>query len=139
MKLKTLTFKEIKVNISQSRYPIKDKEHCKSLFQYNLGQILVKIYKNYPILEEFYIPQENLYLDFFIPGRMIAFEAQGEQHEKYNSFFYKEKFQFEKAKRRDVKKQEWCNLNSIRLVQVPYDKITIQGIKTLIEKEVFGA
>lgn len=133
MKFKSLDGNEFIVNVAQNKYPIKDQDNCKSKFQYELGQILISIYPNFPILEEFYIPQEKLYLDFFIPKLRLSFEAQGEQHDQFNPFFHKHYFQFAKSQDRDYKKSEWCKLNDIKLVQVPYGKIDKNTLLKLIQ------
>jgi len=60
--------------------------------------------------------------DFFIPNRNLIVEVHGEQHYKFNSFFYKNKMAFYKAKARDSEKREWCELNSIRLIEFNYNE-----------------
>lgn len=60
--------------------------------------------------------------DFYIHSRKLMFEVQGEQHFEYNSFFYKSKLDFLKAKKRDADKKEWCELNGIILIELPYNE-----------------
>lgn len=62
-----------------------------------------------------------LFADFFIPEKRIIVEVQGEQHYKYNEFFYKkDKLAFFTAQSRDRNKQRWCSINNITLIELPF-------------------
>jgi len=81
------------------------------------------------ILEEVSLPGTRtsagggtLRADFFIPNRNLLVEVHGEQHHKFNSFFYKNKLSFYRAKARDSRKKEWCELNDITLIEFNYDE-----------------
>lgn len=63
-----------------------------------------------------------LYADFFLPRRMLMVEVNGEQHSKHIKHFHKTKHEFLKAKLRDREKQQWCEMNGIRLVQLEYNQ-----------------
>jgi hypothetical protein len=78
-------------------------------------------------MEEVTLPGSNrftnkkeLTADFFLPNRSLVVEAHGEQHYLYNSFFFKNKFEFAKAQRRDSDKKEWCKMNSVALIELKY-------------------
>ena len=60
--------------------------------------------------------------DFYIPNRNLMVEVHGEQHYKFNNFFYKSKMAFYKAKARDTDKREWCELNDITLIEFNYNE-----------------
>ena len=64
----------------------------------------------------------TLRADFFIPNRMLLIEVHGEQHHKFNNFFFADKLSFYKAKARDSDKREWCEINDIKLVEFNYDE-----------------
>lgn len=66
--------------------------------------------------------KSEVYLDFYLPSRSLAVEIQGEQHYKFNSFFYKSKLDFLKAQQRDRNKVIWCELNNIKLAVLPYSE-----------------
>lgn len=132
MKFKSLSGKEISCEISQQRYPMRSRDNCRSISQFHLGQQLKSIYKTAPILEEFYIPESRLSLDFFIPSFRIAFEFQGDQHIKFNSFYHKDKNDFLKQQIRDNDKKTWCTLNEIRLIEVNDPNITEEDLRKLI-------
>jgi hypothetical protein len=113
-KFLTLAGKDVTVTFEPSDYPIKSAEQCRSKLQFNCGQVLKEYFPSVLILEDFPTP-EGFYLDFYIPSRKRAFEVQGEQHYKYNSFFYKNEKEFKNAKERDSRKREWCRKNNIEL------------------------
>ena len=120
---------EIKVDVKQSDYPMRDEATCKSKAQWRFGQKLKQFFPYDIILEEFVLPRTNgLALDFFIPSRKLAFEIHGAQHFKYVDFYHGSKEKFVAQKQRDEKKSHWCDLNSIRLVEVndsDVDKVKI--------------
>ena len=86
------------------------------------------------ILEEVPIPSTGLFADFFIPKQMKMIEVQGQQHSEYTPFFHKNKQNFGKAKLRDKTKLEWCELNGIELIELPFDK-TDEEWKHIIWKQ----
>ena len=124
----------VNLNINKGRHPLKDLDSCKSKFQYELGQILLELFPNYTILEEFFIPQDYLYFDFMIPKLLLAFEAQGKQHNEFNVHFHKFYHNFAKSQRRDKKNKSFCTLNNIKLIEVPYSKIDIDLVKSLLDR-----
>ena len=105
-------------DVRQSSWPLKNKAACRSNIQYEIGQIIKSRYPLDPILEDITIPDTSLSLDFFLPNRKIAFEVQGEQHDKMNPFFHKSLAEFEDQKTRDENKRFFCELNNIRLHEV---------------------
>jgi len=116
MKFVSTTGRVFKVDIRPSRWPRKNRENSKSYFQWRVGQVINEFFQSEIILEEFYIPGENLYIDFFLPRKRIIIEAQGGQHFNYNKFFHGSKDGFRKSQERDSKKSIWCKHNSLRLI-----------------------
>lgn len=90
------------------------------------------IKENFPtmqILEEVGIPLRRgatLFLDFYIPLLKLCIEVNGEQHYKFVHFFHGTKLNFMKHKRRDMEKREWCDINSIQVVDLPYYESVVQ-------------
>jgi very-short-patch-repair endonuclease len=75
------------------------------------------------ILEEVYLPNESLYLDFFIPSIKLAVEIQGRQHKEFVPYFHgNNKKNFQKSIGRDKRKAEWCLNNSIELIYFESDE-----------------
>jgi len=116
------------VTENRSSLHLKAKELLDNLFPYDR------------ILEEVSLPgskterrKSTLRADFFIPNRRMIVEVHGEQHYKFNKFFYKNKLSFYKAKARDAEKKEWCQINDIKLVEFNYDE-DIDGWRRKIEQ-----
>lgn len=118
MKFKTLNNREIRMDILPERYPLRSREVSKSRGQYLLGRLISAIYHGALILEEFPVPEERLWLDFYMPHHRLAFEYQGIQHDKFNRFFHGDKTGFQKSQKRDERKKLWCDTNDIVLVAV---------------------
>jgi len=75
------------------------------------------------IMEEVGLPGSNgLRVDFYLPLRQLAVEAHGEQHYRFIMHFHGTAMGFLQAKERDQKKRDWCALNDIRLVELPFDE-----------------
>ena len=88
-------------------------------------ELLKTLYFSCQILEEVSFnpaPKQTLFLDFYIPTLKIAVEVQGNQHDNYTPFFHKNQFNFGKAKGRDRDKANWCEINNIKLVELPEDE-----------------
>lgn len=87
--------------------------------------LLKQLYPTIPILEEIPIPinmGKTLHLDFYVPLTQLAIEVHGEQHYKFIPFFHGNRLKFIAAKRNDSFKAEWCQINDIRLVVLPYNE-----------------
>lgn len=65
---------------------------------------------------------ELLYLDFYLPLIKKCIEVHGEQHYKFSRFFHNTALGFIKHKKRDQDKKEWCELNNITHIELPFDK-----------------
>jgi|SRR6185436_6321703 len=134
MKFKTLNNREIRLEILPSRFPMRSRSQSKSIGQYNLGRMLKSIYGMQTlILEEFGIPEERLFVDFYLPHHNLAFEFQGTQHDEFNKFFHGDKSGFEKSKVRDERKRQWCDINDIVLIEVR-DIVSTDQLRDLIQK-----
>lgn len=97
----------------------------KSSLHLQARELITKIYPTLQILEEVPIPlrkNETLYLDFYLPLKKTCFEVHGEQHYKFVAFYHSNMLNFLKAKKRDVEKQEWCEINGIKYISLPYDE-----------------
>lgn len=88
-------------------------------------KLLKELYPACQTLEEVKIQirrGEWLYVDFYIPNFDIMVEVQGEQHYKFSPFFHKTKIDFLMQKKRDREKAEWCELNLVQLIILPYNE-----------------
>jgi len=105
------------------------REECSSL-HLRARELLYKLFPLDKIYEELVLPGVNteinirpLMADFYIHSKRLMIEVQGEQHYIFNPFFYNNKMEFFRAKRLDDLKKEWCQINKIQLVELPYNKI----------------
>ncbi len=95
----------------------------KSSFHIQARELITSIFPTLQILEEVPIPlrkSETLYLDFYLPLKKMCVEVHGEQHYKFITFYHNNMMSFLKAQRRDREKQEWCELNDIKLIVLPH-------------------
>lgn len=81
---------------------------------------------------------KNLKFDFYLPEYNICIEFQGEQHYMIIPLFGEEKYQIQQEY--DNKKREYCKLNNINLIEIPYtdrDKINENYLANLLRDYIF--
>ena len=110
------------------KYIYKQRLTCSDIHE-RTRNFLTEKYPAMLILEEVYIPGEKLFLDYYLPSRILAIECQGAQHEVHSVYFHNTKAEFFAAQSRDRRKAEWCHLNGITLVYF-YPKETIKEWET---------
>lgn len=118
-------------------YISKGKINAKSSLHINARKLLSSIFPTLQILEEVPIQirkSETLYLDFYLPLKKLCIETHGEQHYKFVSFYHSNKLNFLKSQRRDREKEEWCSINNIKYIALPYDK-DIEKWRSIITNE----
>lgn len=116
MKIRGLDGKEYVLDLRPNKNKLKDKEICRSNIQYECGQLLKQRFPYDTILEEVHLPgSNNLYLDFLLPTRKLAFEIHGKQHDEFVPFFHNSRKEFHASQGRDINKEKWCILNNIEL------------------------
>lgn len=99
-------------------------------------RLLHKLYPLDKILEEVALPgSSKLRLDFYMPRLKLAIEVQGKQHYQYVNHFHRSIRGFANAKKRDNKKMEWCQLNNISLVHLPYNEDEEQWTQRILGDE----
>lgn len=89
-------------------------------------KLITQQYPTLQVLEEVPIPirkSENYYLDFYIPILKTAIEVHGEQHYKFVAFYHNNQLGFLKSQKRDREKREWCDLNNIKYIELPYSEL----------------
>jgi len=103
----------------------KGKVFNKSSLHLTARELITTAYPTLQILEEVPIVlrrSETLYLDFYLPLKKICFEVHGEQHFKFVKFYHNNMLNFLKAQKRDREKQEWCEINNIKYIILPYNE-----------------
>lgn len=104
---------------------VKDRVINKSSYHLNARSLLHNLYPTMQVLEEVPINirrSETLYLDFYIPLIKSCIEIHGEQHYKFVAHYHANKLAFLKAQKRDKDKKEWCSINGIKYIELPFDK-----------------
>ena len=106
-------------------------------------EILNKQYSGYNVYEEVKLPgtvdpskKSALFIDFFIERFRIAIEVNGMQHYKYIQFFHGDATGFRNSKRRDVTKEQWCELNEIELIVLKDSEIKLWGYQLGYKGEI---
>jgi hypothetical protein len=103
----------------------KGKVDYKSSLHLKARELITNSYPTLQILEEVQIQlrkSEILYLDFYLPLIKTCVEVHGEQHYKFVGFYHHNMLGFLKAKKRDEEKTEWCYLNGIKQIILPFDE-----------------
>lgn len=65
---------------------------------------------------------ETLYLDFYLPLNKKCIEVHGEQHYSFNRFYHNTVLGFIKHQKRDRDKKEWCEINDITFIELPFSE-----------------
>lgn len=60
--------------------------------------------------------------DIFLPAYMCVIEVHGKQHYEFSKFFHKSQIGFYQYKKNDKIKQEWCELNDIKYIELKYNE-----------------
>lgn len=101
--------------------PLGDDERNRSKYHLAARQLLTQLFPTDRVLEEVPLPGSGgLTADFLIPAEKLIIEVHGEQHYKYVMHFHGSLLGFIAARKRDMNKKRWCELNGIRLVELPY-------------------
>lgn len=112
--------------------PDYDDEKNRSSLHLLARNILKSIYPMDRILEEVSLPGSNgLTADFWLPLRKTIVEVHGEQHYKYIPFFHNTVLNFYHSKRNDKNKAEWCSINNIFLIELPFNESEQQWRKRI--------
>jgi very-short-patch-repair endonuclease len=126
--LRVIGFDKKIYNINFSKSAHKSFRENKSAYHNKARKLISEIFPFEVVYEETTLPGSRtratglLYADFIIPKLSIIIEVHGEQHYKFSKFFHKTKKGFQEHKRRDFKKTEWCLLNDITMIVLPFDK-----------------
>jgi hypothetical protein len=116
----------VDLNGEESKWTPKCRKSAQSSYHKKALKLLAELYPTAVILNEVELRvrrgQKKQYLDIFLPLYNIAIEIHGEQHYKYNTHFHGTILDFIHGLKLDREKVEWCELNSITLIELPYNK-----------------
>ena len=100
-------------------------KRVRSEYHLRTRALLKEIFPTCQILEEVLIPVRkgrHLYLDFFLPLHNLSIEVHGEQHYKFIPFYHGSSLGFVNSQKRDREKVEWCNINNIEVIELPFNE-----------------
>jgi len=126
--MKVMGLNNREYNLNMNKFVVRG-DNTRPRSQYHLAarELLRDMFKSYFLYEEVKMPGSRdpahksvLFLDFFIPSVMTAFEVHGKQHYEYTPFFHKSKLGYIHAQQRDELKKDWCVRNDIDLVILKY-------------------
>ncbi len=96
-------------------------ESTKSQYHLMARELLQELFPLEHKLEEVFLPGSgDLRADFLLITRRVMVEVHGEQHYNFVPFFHKNRLAFLQGQNRDRLKRSWCEINSIKLVELPY-------------------
>lgn len=107
----------------------------KSSFHMIARKLLKSRFPTLQILEEVTIPvrkSESYYLDFYIPLLKTALEIHGEQHYRFVQFYHHNQLGFIRSQKRDREKREWCEINNIKYIELPYNESEDQWTERIL-------
>ena len=114
-----------------------------SSFENIIEQYIKESFHSYRYEKQYSVRYNNILLkfDFFIPDLKVFIEVQGSQHSEYNSFFYKDIYDFHQARKRDNYKHAWCGENGFTLVTLnekEVNQLTAQQFKERIVESIYA-
>ena len=99
--------------------------------------LLSSIYPTLQICEEVSVDvrrNKKLFIDFYINTIKTVIEVHGSQHYKFNSLFHSCAQDFLNQKKRDQDLKEWCSLNNLNYIELPFNEDEEQWISRIQQK-----
>lgn len=97
----------------------------KSSYHLQARELISSLYPTLQMLEEVSAPIKKgqvLYLDFYLPLLKWCVEVHGEQHYKFVPYYHGNIMSFLKSQNKDKEKKEWCEINGIKYIELPYNE-----------------
>ncbi len=108
--------------------------HGRSKGEETLGNLLHELFPLCGIFHEFNCPSTRLRLDFFLPSLFLAFEFDGNQHEKFTPHFHKDRIGYAQSQTNDASKEQWCEINNITLIRVVESELDLETLESKIDE-----
>lgn len=109
----------------------------KSSLHLTARNLIKECFPTLQVLEEVQIPlrrSQILILDFYLPLNRKCIETHGKQHYEFSRFYHKDRMGFLKHKKRDKEKKEWCEINDIEYIELPYNEDIEEWKKRIIDE-----
>ena len=87
--------------------------------------LIKEIYPTLQICEEVSVPikrNQKVFIDFYINTIKTVVEVHGQQHYKFNSLYHTSAQDFLNQKKRDQNLQDWCVLNNLNYIELPFNE-----------------
>lgn len=78
--------------------------------------------------------KNKLIFDFYLPNHNILIEYDGQQHHNFDNFFHKDYESFEEQQLRDRIKDNYCYVNKIKLIRIPYWEF--DNIENILDRHI---
>lgn len=134
--MKFLNLQKRPVTINTTKYLMDWNCKEKSNPQFQVKKFLKKYWLNYVVYRELTVPGTRLKIDIYNASKKIAIEVDGNQHLDYNSFFHKNRLGYLKSFMNDHRKEQWCEINNIKLIRIYIDEVN--KLSPEFFKERFG-
>ena len=87
--------------------------------------LLRTLYPTLQISEEVSVSlrrNKKVFLDFYINTIKTVIEVHGPQHYKFNTLYHTCAQDFLNQKKRDMNLQEWCEINNLTYIELPFNE-----------------
>ena len=87
--------------------------------------LLRTLYPTLQISEEVSVSlrrNKKVFLDFYINTIKTVIEVHGPQHYKFNTLYHTSAQDFLNQKKRDSDLHDWCNLNNLNYIELPFNE-----------------
>lgn len=100
-------------------------------------KLLYELFPTIPILEE--VPVQIIkgttqYFDFYLNTIKLVVEPHGAQHYKFNTLFHVNAHDFIRQRKLDQQKREWCKLNGLTYIELPFNETVDQWRDRIINR-----
>ena len=97
----------------------------RSQLHLNARSILQERYPTLQICEEVRVQlryNKHIFIDFYINTIKTVIEVHGSQHYKFNSLYHSCAQDFLNQKKRDNDLRDWCNINNLNYIELPFNE-----------------
>ena len=102
-----------------------NEQRPRSQLHKNARLLLRTLYPTLQISEEVSVTLRHgkkVFLDFYINTIKTVVEVHGSQHYKFNSLYHSCAQDFLNQKKRDGDLQDWCSLNNLNYIELPFNE-----------------
>lgn len=119
------------VNKNVSKYRIDWDKKSRSIPQWECKQFFKQYWATHQTYEEFPCFGSLLKVDILNLTLKIAIEINGPQHYEIHHFHNKSPLNYLKGIKNDVKKEHWCKINDIKLIEIKDSEVWMLSRKFL--------